>query len=133
MELMLQPYAKYADFSGRARRSEYWSFVLLQWIVGTVAMILMSVLHGLGVFVSVILGGALVLFSLYSLVPSLAVLARRLHDTDRSAAWIFIAFVPFIGGVVLLIFSLLDGVEGDNRYGPDPKGRTARSYVSAPV
>ena len=55
-------------------------------------------------------------------IPSIAVTFRRLHDTDRSAWWILIGLIPFLGALVLLVFTLLDGTPGDNRYGPDPKG-----------
>src|SRR5215204_5898732 len=60
------------------------------------------------------------------LIPTLAVTVRRLHDIDRSGWWILIGLVPLIGVIVLLVFALLDGTPGDNRYGPNPKGATAR-------
>ena len=60
------------------------------------------------------------------IVPYLAVIFRRLHDTDRSGWWILIAFIPLVGIIVLLVFLILKGNEGDNRFGPDPKAETAR-------
>ncbi len=69
-----------------------------------------------------VIGG---LYSLAILVPGIAVGIRRLHDTDRSGWWFLIVFVPFIGGLVLLVFMLLGGTQGDNQFGPDPKGATA--------
>jgi uncharacterized membrane protein YhaH (DUF805 family) len=66
-----------------------------------------------------------VIIVLALLVPSIAVTIRRLHDTNRSGWWWLIAFIPILGGLVLLIFAVLDGTPGDNRYGPDPKGRGA--------
>lgn len=65
-----------------------------------------------------LLGGV---FALAMLLPSLAVSVRRLHDTDRSGWWLLIAFIPLIGGIILLIFAAQDGTLGDNRYGPNPK------------
>ena len=62
-----------------------------------------------------------IIFSLATLIPGIAVGIRRLHDTDRSGWWLLIAFVPFIGALVLLVFFLLDGTSGPNRFGPDPK------------
>jgi uncharacterized membrane protein YhaH (DUF805 family) len=127
MSLMFQPLKKYADFTGRARRSEYWLFTLFIILVEVAYMILLSVLgggmgggqmNGLGMGLT----GLYVLFVLGIIIPSLAVGFRRLHDTDRSAWWLLIAFLPFIGGLVLLIFNLLPGTTGPNKYGPDPKG-----------
>jgi uncharacterized membrane protein YhaH (DUF805 family) len=64
-------------------------------------------------------------------IPSLAVTIRRLHDINRSAWWVLIALIPFLGALVLLIFAVLDGTPGDNRFGPDPKGREGLSPVAA--
>ncbi|WP_249138314.1 DUF805 domain-containing protein [Phenylobacterium montanum] len=71
------------------------------------------------------------LFALASFVPSLAVAVRRLHDSGKSGAWILVALVPVIGGLVLLVLYLLDGTPGDNQYGPDPKGRASLATVAA--
>jgi uncharacterized membrane protein YhaH (DUF805 family) len=60
------------------------------------------------------------------LIPSLAVTVRRLHDIDRSGWWIFINLIPLIGAIVLLVFAVSEGTPGNNRYGPNPKGATAR-------
>ncbi len=127
MSLMFQPLKKYADFSGRARRSEYWLFTLFIILVEIAFFILLGVLggglgggqmNGLGMGLTGIYG----LFVLGIIIPSLAVSFRRLHDTDRSAWWLLIAFLPFIGGLVLLVFTLLPGTNGPNKFGPDPKG-----------
>lgn len=124
MELMFEPLKKYAQFHGRARRKEYWLFYLFYIVVYAV---LMSVAGATGNGQGP--GGvglALVaIFALAMLVPSLAVSFRRLHDTNRSAWWLLIALLPFIGAVVLLIFFVLEGTAGPNRFGPDPKGRDA--------
>ncbi|MCF6286926.1 MAG: DUF805 domain-containing protein [Candidatus Hydrogenedentes bacterium] len=108
---------KYAEFSGRARRQEYWMFFLFNIIIMIVLGIVEEIVGSPGV-----IGG---LYSLAILVPGIAVGIRRLHDTDRSGWWFLIVFVPFIGGLVLLVFMLLGGTQGDNQFGPDPKGATA--------
>ena len=125
MSLMFQPLKKYADFSGRARRSEYWLFTLFIVLVEIAYFILVSAIGG-GTSgnmnaIGLVLSGLYGLFVLGIIIPSLAVGFRRLHDTDRSAWWLLIAFLPFIGGLVLLIFNVLPGTTGPNKYGPDPK------------
>ncbi|MBW8860333.1 MAG: DUF805 domain-containing protein [Caulobacter sp.] len=125
MSLMFQPFKKYADFQGRARRSEYWLFSLFCFIVGVVIGILRVATGGFEALESGrmdALGIVNLLFSLAVLVPSLAVGFRRLHDTDRSAWWILIGLIPLIGWIVLIVFYLLPGTTGPNRFGPDPKG-----------
>ncbi|MDO8296647.1 MAG: DUF805 domain-containing protein [Caulobacter sp.] len=120
MELMFQPLKKYADFQGRARRSEYWLFVLFQIIVYIIAAVLGAIAGGGDSGAVNLLVGVV---SLGLLLPSLAVSVRRLHDIDRTGWWVLIGLIPLIGGIVLFIFSLLDGTAGRNRFGPDPKGR----------
>jgi uncharacterized membrane protein YhaH (DUF805 family) len=110
---------KYADFSGRARRMEYWMFSLFNLLIVLALLIVDSTLglqigdEGLGVLS--------VIYVFAVLVPSIAVSVRRLHDTDRSGWWLLITFVPLIGDIVLLIFFVLDGTPGGNRFGPNPK------------
>lgn len=110
-------FQKYATFSGRARRAEYWWFILFIMIGDLTAGILDSVLFGATMENVGILG---MVFSLVALLPSLAVAARRLHDIDRTALWLFIAIVPLIGWIVLLVFFITPGTSGTNRFGPDP-------------
>ncbi|RYF92774.1 MAG: DUF805 domain-containing protein [Caulobacteraceae bacterium] len=123
--LMFAPLRKYADFNGRARRSEYWLF----WLFSTVVSLILTFLGGLifgAADPSNPFGGAnllSVIWSLGILIPSLAVGVRRLHDTDRSGWWLLIILVPLIGIIVLIIFFVLDGTPGTNKFGPDPKGR----------
>lgn len=135
MEWMLLPLKRYAQFSGRSRRKEYWMFVLLIIIIYVIAMILDSLL-GFGTttrYADVTDAGAAVGFNssggiitglamLALFIPSLAVAIRRLHDTDRSGWWVLIGLVPLIGAIVLLVFYCTDGTRGPNRFGPDPKG-----------
>ena len=107
---------KYADFNGRARRTEYWLFVLFSMVIAMVLGVVDYVLGTPG-----IIG---LIFALAILIPSIAVGVRRLHDTDRSGWWLLIAFIPVIGTIALLIFLLLDGTPGDNRFGANPKAAT---------
>lgn len=109
---------KYAQFSGRASRAEYWYFFL--------ANIIVSILLGIvGRMLGLKPGDGLEslssLYSLVVLVPSLAVSVRRLHDTNRSGWWLFINIIPLIGQIVLLIFYITDSQSGKNQYGPNPK------------
>ena len=111
---------KYACFSGRARRQEYWLFVLFNFIASTILKFIAGALismTGLAVLAIIPL-----LYSLAVLIPGFAVLFRRLHDTGRSGWWWLIGFIPLIGIIVLIVFCCLDSQPGDNQYGPNPKG-----------
>ena len=113
-----RPLQKYADFSGRAPRAEYWWFYLLTMIAFVVAIFLDGMIGsdfggtGYGM-ITAIAGLALI-------IPSIAVGIRRLHDTDRSGWWLLIALVPLVGAIVLLVFYVTEGTKGENRFGPDP-------------
>jgi uncharacterized membrane protein YhaH (DUF805 family) len=104
---------KYAVFTGRARRTEFWMFVLGNIVVSIAISVVEKIIGSGG-----ILG---MLYSLAILVPSIAVGARRLHDTNRSGWWQLIALVPFLGIIVLIYFCATAGDAGANTYGPDPK------------
>jgi uncharacterized membrane protein YhaH (DUF805 family) len=109
----------YAGFSGRARRTEYWMFFLFNFIISTVLNILYRS-TGSNIFLIISL-----LYSLAVLIPGLAVAVRRLHDTNRSGWWIFIALIPFVGFIWLIVLFCLEGTRGSNQYGPDPKAAGA--------
>ena len=109
---------KYAVFSGRARRKEYWMFVLFNIIFSIVAVILDNVFGT--AMEEVGYGVIYILYCLAVLIPSLAVTVRRLHDTGRSGWWIFITFIPFIGAIWLLVLLVMDSQAGKNKYGPKP-------------
>ena len=113
MNYYIECWKKYVEFSGRARRKEYWMFVLFNIIASIVA----GVIDGL-------LGTRMIgsLYSLAVLLPGLAVCARRLPDTDRSGWWMLIALIPLVGWIVLLVFMCLDSTPGENRFGANPKG-----------
>ncbi len=108
----------YANFSGRARRMEYWMFALINFIASIVLGIvdgatgMMNVEMGIG-----LLGG---IYSLIVLIPGLAVAVRRLHDMGKSGWWLLIAFTG-IGLIVLLVFYFMDSQPGENKWGPNPK------------
>ncbi len=106
--------SKYATFSGRAGRPEFWWWVLALIIASIVAGLLD---RGLGFDGGGPIGAVL---TLATLLPSIAVAARRLHDTDRSAWWLLLALIPVAGGLVLLVFYCLSGRPGPNRFGPRP-------------
>jgi len=107
MDYFIGALKKYADFSGRARRKEYWMFVLIYMVINIILAIL-----GLDI-ISMIVGLAL-------LIPSISIGARRLHDTGRSGWWQLIYFVPLIGLIVMIVFLVQDSHD-DNDYGINPK------------
>lgn len=134
MEWMLMPYRRYFDFSGRSRRKEYWMFTLLAAIVAVVLFALMfsggfpaqefdaetGVAATPGVMFWIGATG-LGIFWLATIIPSIAVQVRRFHDQDRSGWMVLLAFIPYVGGIIVLVFMCLEGTRGPNRYGPDPK------------
>jgi uncharacterized membrane protein YhaH (DUF805 family) len=123
MSWFLQVLRKYAVFSGRARRKEYWFFVLFYLIL---AIVLCAIDIATGTFNEETGFGLLSgLLALGLLIPSLAVTVRRLHDTGRTGWWILIGLVPLVGFIVMLVFTVLDGTPGDNRFGPDSKAAAA--------
>ena len=117
-------WSNYATFKGRARRSEYWYIqlflVLTNLAVAAIDLVLMNgdvdrfIANGGGGIVGLV-------WILVTIVPALAVLVRRLHDTGKSGWWILIGLVPFVGTIVLFVFSVLDSDAGANRYGESPK------------
>ena len=123
MNWYLEVLRKYAVFSGRARRMEYWMFFLFNLIISFLLGVVDGVLgtfspeSGVG-----LLGG---LYSLAILIPSIAVTIRRLHDSGRTGWWFLLIFIPLIGALVLLVFMVLDSEQGTNDYGPNPKEQAA--------
>ncbi|MCL2919875.1 DUF805 domain-containing protein [Shewanella litorisediminis] len=111
MEYYIGAWKKYADFTGRARRKEFWMFFLFNLIV-SVGMNLVDMALG-----SMLVG---TLYSLAVFLPSLAIGARRLHDTGRSGWWQLIALIPIIGIIVLIVFYCQDS-QDENDYGENPK------------
>lgn len=149
MEWMLLPLRRYAEFSGRSRRMEYWMFVLFNLIVMVVLMVVAGVLGaGIGslaggspdAMASFFTGGFGLLFLLYFLailIPSIAVAVRRLHDRDMSGWWylgfIVLSLIPFVGfiaSIAFIVIMALPGTDGPNRFGPDPKDASGAEVFS---
>lgn len=112
---------KYADFTGRARRTEYWMYTLFNLLI-VIGLSIVDEVAGLNKATEG-LSPLSTLYSLAVLIPGLAVIVRRLHDTGKSGWWILIALIPLIGAIVLLVFMVRDGDRGPNKYGLDPKSR----------
>jgi uncharacterized membrane protein YhaH (DUF805 family) len=153
-----RPLKKYADFTGRAPRAEYWWFYLGMVVAYLVAMIVDSLL---GMQIVGPYGPLTCLIGLAVIVPGLAATVRRLHDTNRSGWWILIVVVPYlitgimmgmsaasgdmtgmasaglvglvalVGAIAMLVFMVLPGTQGDNRFGPDPYAGGSGSAVAA--
>ena len=123
MNWFFEALRKFAKFSGRSRRSEYWYFTLVYLILA----IILSVLDmATGLYdESIGIGVLSAIFAIAMILPSLSVSVRRLHDTNRSGWWLLIALVPLLGAIVLLIFMVLDSEAGANRFGPNPKAAAA--------
>ncbi|WP_300526801.1 DUF805 domain-containing protein [Maricaulis sp.] len=116
-------FSNYVNFQGRARRSEYWFWVLFTFIASVALTFLDMAMMGVESF-----GVFSPLFSLAVILPSIAVAVRRLHDSGKSGWWILIGLIPLVGFIVLIIFYVSDSAPGSNQYGPNPKG-----LDSAPV
>ena len=121
---------KYAVFNGRARRKEYWYFVLFNIIIHLFFVLLFLKLGGIDVLLESTFeeegnNDPILIFwriySLLTLLPGVAVSVRRLHDANKSGWWILIGLVPLIGAIVLIVFFCMDSDSGENRYGPNPK------------
>ena len=110
---------KYVDFSGRARRKEYWMFVLFH-VIFVIAAVVVDSLMGL-TFDASGLGFVYLLYALATLLPGLAVSVRRLHDIGKSGWMILVSLIPIIGGIWLLVLAVTEGEPNANQYGPNPK------------
>jgi len=130
-------FRKYAVFSGRATRPEYWWFVLFLYLLAIPTIVIAvsasdpesAELSGGAAAAIVVLG----LAYLAMLLPQWAVLVRRLHDTDHSGWFVFVSLIPLVGGIILLVTLATDGTQGPNRYGADPKGRTSPYGYAGPA
>ena len=124
MNWYLKVLTLYTQFSGRARRKEYWMFTLFNMII---AMILLLIDNALGLSFNYVgnelgIGYLYWLYFLLTFLPGLAVMVRRLHDVGKSGWMFFIALVPIIGAIWLLVLFVKDSESGENKYGPNPKG-----------
>ena len=143
MEWMLMPLKRYAQFSGRSRRKEYWMFMLFVIIVS----VLIGIVEGILGLNTLVAGNGPIsaIFSVATLIPYIAVAVRRLHDTNRSGLWLLLPAIPYLivaigvvtmnmavaaiggiaalaAGITVLVFLCLSGNPGPNRFGEDPKG-----------
>lgn len=132
MEMMFLPLKRFADFQGRSSRMEYWLFILFY----TLVFVACGVLAAIGIAMSpnadlaavgtgtilfwagAALGGG---FALAMVIPGLAVQVRRFHDQDRSGWMLLLGLIPYVGGIVVLVFMCLEGTRGSNRFGANPK------------
>lgn len=128
MSWFVEALKKYAVFSGRSRRKEYWYFVLFVVVISILLNMIDGLIgtHGGSAGVGLLSG----IFSLAILIPSIAVSVRRLHDIDRTGWWVLISLVPLIGTIVLLVFHLQDSTPGTNRYGSNPKLTSAEGLTT---
>ncbi|MDD1796196.1 DUF805 domain-containing protein [Enterovibrio makurazakiensis] len=115
---------KYAVFKGRARRKEYWTFILVNIVVSFVLGYVDQLVGSYNAEAGI--GTLGMVYAVAVLVPTLAVTVRRLHDTDKVGWWAFLSIVPF-GVIVLLIMQAFEGTKGSNRFGPDPRGEQSKS------
>jgi uncharacterized membrane protein YhaH (DUF805 family) len=122
MNWYLEALGKYAVFTGRSRRKEYWFFVLFNLLI-SLGLGFLDGWFGLGGAAIGLLSGV---YALAIVVPAIAVSVRRLHDTGKSGWWLLIGLVPLLGPLVLLFFMIQDGEPGSNRYGENPKGWEVR-------
>jgi len=132
MSWFLLAWQRATDFSGRSRRKEYWYFTLFNCIV-FLFLILFAIPLGEQEKPSMLPLGLIFAYSLVILVPGLAVTIRRLHDIGKSGWWYLIAFVPFVGGLILFVFTLLDSEPFPNQWGLDPKAAERVPMPSAPL
>jgi uncharacterized membrane protein YhaH (DUF805 family) len=124
MNWYLNAFKKYFEFSGRARRKEFWMFLLFHYIFIFLTVFLVFSLTGdlyesdetNYVFVTIICT-----YLLLSFIPSLAITVRRLHDSGKSGWWLLLNLIPYIGWFVILIFTCFDSNPGENKWGPNPK------------
>ncbi|MCT2563679.1 DUF805 domain-containing protein [Chryseobacterium herbae] len=120
MKWYLKVLKQYADFTGRARRTEYWMYVLFNMIFAIVAAVLDNLL-GLKFNQEIPYGFIYLIYGLATFIPGLAVMVRRLHDVDKSGWWVFISLIPLVGTIWLLVLLATDGTPGANQYGVNPK------------
>ncbi|MFP4602456.1 MAG: DUF805 domain-containing protein [Halochromatium sp.] len=127
MNWYLEVLRKYAVFTGRSRRKEYWYYFLINFLIITLLLLVDNMLGtldreaGMG-----LISG---LYALAVLIPNLAVAVRRLHDTGRTGWWVLLALIPIVGPIVLIFFLIQDSVPGDNQYGPNPKADSKGDFA----
>ena len=106
----------FANFNGRARRKEFWTFTIVNIIV-SILLSIFSAIPVLGLLFMLLS----IVYPLAVLIPSIAVCVRRLHDTNRTGWLVLLGLIPIVGVIILIVFGIQEGTPGDNQYGPDPK------------
>lgn len=122
----IRMWQNYTNFGARANRKEYWYAILLQLLFLIVIQVAAALAQNANVpMLQLLVSVISLIFVLASLVPTLAIAFRRLHDTGRSAWWLLISLIPIVGSLVLLFFLLQAGEPGENRFGPVPQPMVA--------
>lgn len=129
MDWYVMVWRKYAQFTGRSRRKEYWMFALINMIAvavlyGAATVALLNGSTGSAVMVYLLCGA----YGLAAIIPGLSVSVRRLHDTNKSGWWLLLCLIP-LGGLVILAFCCIEGDPGPNQYGPSPKLLAAPAVI----
>lgn len=127
-------FENYANFKGRARRTEFWYFNLVMWVINMLFQAVSSefaagTMNSKNNVPFVITLVIFILISLVLMIPSLSVFVRRLHDYGKSGWWFFLAFIPLIGGIILLVWTCKAGQVGPNKWGPDPKNPESNNEI----
>lgn len=117
-------FSKFADFSGRATRSEYWKFMIFVYIMEALAASIFSVASD-GSEISI----AYLIICLLFVLPELSVSVRRLHDIGKSGWFFLISMIPVVGSIIFFIMCLMDSEPRTNKYGPDPKEFRATMHL----
>ena len=119
MDYYFDAFKKYVIFSGRATRTQYWMFVLINGIIIIVLDLIASM--GGNSALHLVLSSLLSLYGLVLIIPTLAITARRLHDMGTSGWWQLLYLIPLLGGLVIFILTLIGSQPAENKYGPNPK------------
>ena len=121
---------KYAQFNDRALRTEYWYFVLFSNLLGLLfylPLIISLIFESMGI---IVLGAILLMiYSLGIIIPSIAVLVKRLHDLDKSGWFMLLSSIPIIGGIILIVSLFAEGTRGPNKYSYDPKATNELNHL----
>ncbi|MBD0740092.1 DUF805 domain-containing protein [Streptomyces sp. CBMA29] len=123
MQWYIDVLKKYAVFSGRARRKEYWMYFLFNCIALVVMIIIGAVAHTMIPYF---------IYVIAIILPTLGVTVRRLHDTGKSGWMVLLGLIPLVGGIIMLVFACTEGERSQNAYGPDPKAADGLPYMAQP-
>lgn len=128
MDLLLRPWRLYSDSAGRSRRAEFWLFYLVKYGPLFPFVFLIAAFDARGSETSAFLSATSVVLGIWLLatfVPSITLLARRLHDYDASGKWAVTTFIPYLGFLAVIVIGLIPGTKGENERGEDPRAPDA--------